>query len=110
MFFMAKVHEWIHGARTKALADEGLPTTRTPHSRVQTTKWAHPFYTLRYVTTSYGVWLTVEWIARCRFPRGRVERGSLKYPSTLGSYHLVSGINNESSKLVYHNKLWEMII
>ena len=29
---MAKVHEWVHGAWTKALADEGLPTTRTPHS------------------------------------------------------------------------------
>ena len=57
-------------------------------------------------TTGHGVWLTVEWTSRCRFPRGKVERGSLKYPSLLGSYRLVSGINNESSKLVYHNKLW----
>ena len=42
-------------------------------------------------------------------PGGRWSE-ALKYPSLLGSYRLVSGINNESSKLVYHNKLQIMII
>ena len=82
---------------TKVCPQLGLPTQGFERPSERTF-----FYTLRYVPTSYGAWLTVEWISRCRFPRGRVERGSLKYPSPLGSYRLVSGINNESSKLVCH--------
>ena len=38
---MVKVHVWAYRVRTKALIDEGLPTTVTPHSRVQATKWMH---------------------------------------------------------------------
>ena len=99
------VYAWVHGSFDKdSRWRKGSPTTRSPHSRVRSTKWAGLFYTLRYVPTSQGMWLTVKWIPCCRFPRGRVERGSLKYSWPLRLLSL--GDRNKQQVLQISLSLW----